>query len=174
MTCMETLRSLTDALTICSFVFAGWQFFSWRKQQRHSLELEAVLTMEDLFEIYVESLLRQVSYFNKARMLAHQSNDQSRQDRARVNNYLKTDFKVLFEGLRTEIAQNFKSYTLARYRVIRLNFDIEKISELDPVWIREQFDNFTLERVPVNDAAEKISDIKKRAFEEFRTLRKSK
>ena len=173
MTTIELFSHLSNIVTVIVFLFAAYQFFLWRKQQRYSLEMEALLNMEDLFEIYMASLMRTHGYFDKADKLASEAKDKTVEDRQNFDAYMHSRFKDALVFARREVNEQSKSYSLARYRVIRLNFDIDKKNELDPEWLEDRFDEFLEKKNSLEQVAEKISKIKKVAYEEFKRLRSS-
>lgn len=174
MNAIELFSHLSNILTVIAFLFAAYQFFLWRKQQRYSLELDSILDMEDLFEIYIDSLMRAHGYFDKARKLAIETNGKSKEERHELDKYLKNEFKLLIEQNNQEINDNANKYGLARFRVKRLDYDIDKIEELDSMWIRDRFQSFLIDKTSLEDVAQEISRIKTVARDEFNKLRKVK
>lgn len=168
---IEFFGYLSNIVTVIAFLFAGYQFFLWRKQQRYALELEALLNMEDLFEIYIASLMRVYGYFDKANKLAREAG--TREDKQKVDSYLKGNFRDMILAVNNETNENMKSYSLARFRSLRLGFDIGEIEELDPDWLRDSFESFLQNKSSIEEAAEEISKIKKVASEKFKRLRES-
>ncbi|TMP61895.1 hypothetical protein CWB77_08160 [Pseudoalteromonas sp. S1610] len=174
MNAIELFSHLSNILTVIAFLFAAYQFFLWRKQQRYSLELDSILNMEDLFEIYIGSLMRAHGYFDKAQKLAVEAHGKSKEERHELNKYLKNEFKLLIEQNNQEINDNANKYGLACFRVKRLDYDIDKIEELDSMWIRDRFQSFLIDKTSLEDVAQEISRIKTVARDEFNKLRKVK
>lgn len=172
-TTAELFSHLSNIVTVIAFLFAGYQFFLWRKQQRYSLELEALLNMEDLFEIYIASLMRAHGKFDKANQLAVEASTKTREDRLNLDAYLKTEFKNMMIDSAREINNNSTNYSLAFFRVSRLNFDITTTNELDTEWLRDKFEKFLQEKSSLEAVAEEISRIKMVASEKFKKLRAS-
>ncbi|WP_253449991.1 hypothetical protein [Halomonas sp. Y3] len=173
MNTIQLFSHLSNIVTVIAFLFAAYQFFLWRKQQRYSLEIESLLNMEDLFEIYVAALMRVHGYFDKANKLAIEAKDKAVEDRRNLDEYLRGRFRDMISESAREINEQSTSYSLARYRVIRLNFDIDTKNELDPEWLRDKFDEFLQRNNSLEEVAGEISKIKKVAYEEFKILRSS-
>lgn len=173
MNTVELFSYLSNIVTVMAFLFAGYQFFSWRKQQKYSLELEALLNMEDFFEIYIESLTRAHGKLDKANRLAAEVADKTREDRLNLHAYLKGEFQNMMLESAREINDNSTNYRLACSRASRLNFDIKTTDELDSEWLRDKFEYFLQEESSLEDVAEEISRIEKVASQKFKKLRAS-
>lgn len=168
----ELFNYLASITSVIAFFFAGYQFFQWRKQQRHSLELESILNMEDRFEILVASNMKVIADFQKAKEIANSSHDKSREEKMQIDDWLRNQFK---ESVRTaqlyanECAEN---YSLACFRAKRLGFDVEKTDVLQPKWIVEKFSSFIERNMSTEEIANEISEIKNKASNKFAALRK--
>ena len=146
MATVELFSHLSDIVTVTAFLFTGYQFFLWRKQQRYSLELEALLNMENFFEIYISSLMRVHGKFEKANRLAVEASGKTLEDRRNLDAYLKADFKNMMMESAREINDNSTNYRLAFFKVSRLNFDITSTNEINAEWLRYKFEQFLQEK----------------------------
>lgn len=168
----ELFNYWANITSVIAFLFSGYQFFQWRRQQRHSLELESILNMEDRFEILVASYMKVVASFQKAKEIANSSHNKSLEERTQIDEWLKNQF---FESVKT--AQLYanecaESYSLACFKAKRLGFEVEKTDALQCNWIVEKFGSFIENNMSTKEIANEISEIKTKASERFATLRK--
>ncbi len=168
----ELFNYLANITSVIAFLFAGYQFFQWRKQQRHSLELESILNMEDRFEILVMSNMKVVADFQKAKAIAKSSHDKSREEKIQIENWLKNQFSESVKTAQLYANECAGSYSLGCFRAKRLGFDVEKTDVLQCKWIVDKFGSFIESDISTEEITNEISEIKKKASEKFAALRK--
>lgn len=168
----ELFNYLANITSVIAFLFAGYQFFQWRKQQRHSLELESILNMEDRFEILVASNMKVVADFQRAKKISNSSHDKSLEERAQIDAWLKNQFSESVKTAQLYANECAGSYSLACFRAKRLGFDVEKTDVLKCKWIVEKFGSFIEKDISTEEIANEISEMKTKASEKFAALRK--
>lgn len=167
----ELFNYLASITSVIAFLFAGYQFFQWRKQQRHSLELESILNMEDRFEILVASNMKMVVGFQKVKAIAKSSHDKSREEKIQIDNWLKNQFIESAKTAQLYANECAEKYSLAYFRAKRLGFDVEKTDVLQCKWIVDKFDWFIESDISPEEIANEISEIKNKASKKFAALR---
>lgn len=168
----EQINYWANVTTVIAFLFAGYQFFQWRRQQRHSLELESILNMEDRFELLIISNVRVVASLRKAEKIARESLDKTREEKSEIDLWLKNEF---FESVKSDqriASESAVNYSLAYFRVRRLGFDVASTDELNCEWVVKKFNALISGDLSDEEVAKQISLIKKKAGERFAILRK--
>ncbi len=168
----ELFNYLASITSVIAFLFAGYQFFQWRKQQRHSLELESILNMEDRFEILVASNMKVVADLQKAKEIAKSSRDKTREEKIQIDAWLKNQFVESVKTAQIHAYECADRYRLACFRAKRLGFDVEKTDVLQCKWIVDQFSSFIENDMSTEEISKAIFEIKNEASEKFATLRK--
>jgi hypothetical protein len=168
----ELINYLANITSVIAFLFAGYQFFQWRKQQRHSLELESILNMEDRFEILVASNMKIVANFKKAKEIANASTNKSHEEKHQIDSWLNNQFFKSVNKDQLYANQCAENYSLACFRAKRLGFDVENTDVLQCKWIVEKFNSFIENDMSNIEIANELSAMKTKAVERFAALRK--
>ena len=168
-----TIKDFTDYAanfaTIFAFIFAGYQFLQWKKQQMYSIKISTLLDMEDRFEIYVMSSLKVFAGLNQAKKDIQKSISQ--EEKLKINNFLKNEFYAKILLATNESNQAGQEYSLSYFRAKRLNLSIDGINEIDPNWLQKTLDSFISNEMDEQVVAKRVSEIKNIAFETFKKLR---
>lgn len=164
-----SIKDFTDLATIASLIFAGYQFFAWRKQQIYNIRISTLLDMEDKYEIYIMSSLRICAGINQAKKDVKIV--KSAEEKARINNFLKGEFREKILLATNESTQAWNEYSLYYFRAKRLKIDIEGLNEINPNWLHERFNTFISEDINEEYFFNDISNIKNIAFNKFEKLR---
>ena len=161
-----------NVTSVIAFLFAGYQFFQWRKQQRHSLELETILEMEDRYEILMASLMRMQGAFIQVQKDEKKFSERSREEQARFKKWLNGEFSEKIRILGQSITDNANNYSLVCFRAKRLGFEIDKTKEINCEWIQDEFESFVKKELSIEESGHAISEMKIKAQKAFEDLRK--
>ncbi|MER0214867.1 MAG: hypothetical protein DU481_01450 [Nitrosomonas sp.] len=168
----ELFSYLANITSVIAFLFAGYQFFQWRRQQRHSLELESILNMEDRFELLVASNMKVVKNFQKAKEIVKESSDKPIEEKNKIDLWLKMEFFESVKSAQHRANECAESYSLACFKAKRLGFDVASTDELQCGWIVEKFSSFISSDISTEEITSEVSAIKQKAGEKFAALRK--
>ena len=169
---MEFFSYLANITSAIAFLFSGYQFFQWRRQQRHSLELESILNMEDRYEILIASEMKLFGIFKEMEKTVRESHNWPTEERHRVDDWLKNKIDPALISAQNHVNACQTDYSLACFRVRRLGFDVDSTKEMSDKWISEIFISFIKNKNSIEQVVGEVSEVKKVVSEKFQMLRK--
>jgi hypothetical protein len=168
----EYLSYISNVASLIAFLFANYQFFQWRKQQRHSLEIESIVNMEIAFEILIMANLKLAAAIDAGKKNVSRANDMSPEEKKNLEKWIND---IYFKQLKREqiyANQCVESYETAYFKVKCLGLCGDDVNEFSCKKITEEFDsliksnssleNISIEAIKMKTAAKKKFSIIKR------------
>lgn len=173
---VEYMSVFASTATLVALVLALYAFFFWRKQQMHSGKIEALLNMEDRFEILVKSYMDRHRWLLRWAAHAKEADSANRDKRKRVDDLIRQEFTET-DWISKVNTFTFE-YQLSWFRAKRLGLAVD-VPELQQDSIerifRSNLENHPAEDLDsgVSELANEVSVLKKSAAKTFETLRRS-
>lgn len=177
------ISALSGIATIVAAFVAIFTLLIWRKQQKYSHMLNAVMDLEDHYELLMHEYFTVYNWFFQRQKLASQSEGQSKEYKRQVNDKIKKDYDELHKNNKLSVVEN--NYQLAYIRAGRFDIDLSFYETLTYKALQEFFDknlscinaeNFLSEELieqEMHRFTNNFSSFKKAGLEHFKVIRKS-
>lgn len=177
------ISALSGIATIIASFVAIFTLLIWRKQQKYSHMLNAVMDLEDHYELLMHEYITIYNWFFQRQKLAYQAEGLSKDYKRQINVKIKSDYDEFQKSNKLSVTQN--NYQLAHIRAGRFDIALTSYETLTYTALQDFFeknlscinaDNFTSEEAieqEMHRFANNFSSFKKAGLEHFKAIRKS-
>lgn len=176
------ISALSGIATIVASFVAIFTLFIWRKQQKYSHMLNAIMDLEDHYELLMHEYATTYNWFFQRQKLASQSESKSQDYKRQVIDKIKDDYDRFQKNDKLSAVQN--DYQLAHVRANRFDISLSLYETLTFTALQDFFEknlscinaeNFLSEESIEQEAhrfANNFFQFKNAGLEHFKAIRK--
>lgn len=180
---VSLISALSGIATIVASFVAIFTLLIWRKQQKYSHMLNAIMDLEDHYELLMHEYLKTYNWLFQSHKLASQSEGKSQDYKRKVNDKIKIEYDEFQKSNKLSVVQN--NYQLAHIRADRFDIALSSYETLAYTALQDFFEknlscinaeNFSSEESIEQEMyrfANNFSSFKKAGLEHFKSIRKS-
>jgi len=177
------ISAMSGLATIVASIIAVIMLLIWRKQQRYSPMFQAVMELEDSYELLICEYCIKYNWFYQRFKLASEANGQPKEDKELVDDKIKIDYAEFISD--DKLAQLEINYQLAYAKANRFNISLSSYEKISYEALTDFFnkkimclqaDDF-LNKEKTNNEAKRFAcdfcSFKKSGLEHFNVIRAS-